>query len=151
MLPKILALIAREIAEWAQNQHATKISPNVAVVTGYATLLRQRMDVAALCAQFWSPLDIEHTAVDLRTGVEVAEFAFLMKPYVGKMVTAYEVYSGVNLVFIPRQMWAESSLGRWCCCPSRQDWLKKEGHSYFGARLAKRPAAMRLASRRPSI
>jgi hypothetical protein len=70
----------------------------------YGSIRRQginmtdRKDVVTLLREAQLlPLDVEHTAVDVPTEVEVAEFIIGMIPFVGKIVAVYEVYTGKDL------------------------------------------------------
>jgi hypothetical protein len=96
--PKIMQIIAKELTAWAQMQVVDKAFLAMSVQEGYATFLNERKDIVALLrmAQLL-PLDVEHTAVDIPTEVEVAEFAIAMIPYVGNVVASYEAYTGQNL------------------------------------------------------
>ena len=133
-----MRLIATQLVQWAEAQPVTRQFLAMPPEVGYVVFLSQSKDTVALLrmAQLL-PLDVEHTAVDIPTAVEVAEFLISLIPYVGNAVAAYEAYTGENLFGYHLTDVERAILGASLLLPVLGRFAKAGRAMYTEARLVK--------------
>lgn len=100
LVRRIMALLATELMEWARAQPNTSTFIKDPAELGFAVMLSERRDLAALLRMSAKlPLDVETGSgpVDRPFAVEAVELALGLIPVVGSAIACYEAWSGKDI------------------------------------------------------